>query len=345
MVVSSAGYHSFRTRVAICQCGEGFAGPGTFQGCYNINECTSGTHNCAAPFTRCEDTDGGFNCVDVDVCAGGLHNCDARATCHMGTRAFSCVCNAGFTGSGVEGGCADIDECLSLCRDTERELCVNTVGGFACNCRAGWQASGGVCVDVNECEDSQGLCSAAEVCKNTEGGYLCNCGEGYVESDDRVSCMDVDECANGGAVCNDNAACVNEPGRFSCVCNRGYSGDGFLNCYSLNECSSGTHNCVGKAVCSNTPGSFTCLCPSGYQGVDGGLEWRCDDVDECAQPQSPCAPDASCENDAGAFSCACNSGYVGDGYAACTPEGGYCALYPSACTGNSRCVNLPGNSH
>ena len=39
--------------------------------------------------------------TDVDECVAGMDNCDANATCSNTVGSFTCSCNPGFSGSGV----------------------------------------------------------------------------------------------------------------------------------------------------------------------------------------------------------------------------------------------------
>ena len=81
-------------------------------------------------------------------------------------------CEKGLSGHGV-GNCEDIDECkvgifnhsqkessfllwISLCEEQthnchEDAKCINTVGFFKCECKAGHKGSGMQCADVDEC--------------------------------------------------------------------------------------------------------------------------------------------------------------------------------------------------
>lgn len=84
---------------------------------------------------------------------------------------LSCVCDKGLTGNGVN--CTDVNECnwfIPRCRDPN-SICVNTIGSYNCNCRAGYQKERKyplVCTDVNECKNTS-ICGVNGVCRNLKG--------------------------------------------------------------------------------------------------------------------------------------------------------------------------------
>lgn len=45
-------------------------------------------------------------------------------------------------------------------------------------------------VDVNECQDSAGICEGG-ACINTDGGFICECPDGFVLSQNGIKCIDV----------------------------------------------------------------------------------------------------------------------------------------------------------
>lgn len=103
-----------------------------------------------------------------------------------------------------EGACVDIDECSKdplPCKDDQ--YCLNTDGSFfckACNtrcsgckgpgadnclaCADGYKNEEGTCTDVNECEQSEAVCTKEhQECVNTEGSFMCQCISGFQEQD------------------------------------------------------------------------------------------------------------------------------------------------------------------
>ncbi|XP_062862868.1 cysteine-rich with EGF-like domain protein 2 [Trichomycterus rosablanca] len=100
--------------------------------------------------------------------------------------------------------CVDIDECSkdsSPCKD--QEYCLNTDGSYSCNvcdnrcsgckgpgpgnclaCSQGFKDEEGICTDVNECEQTDAVCTAEhQECVNTSGSYKCQCAGGFQEQD------------------------------------------------------------------------------------------------------------------------------------------------------------------
>ena len=107
-------------------------------------------------------------CVDVDECAGD-NDCDDNASCTNTEGSYTCRCNTGFSGDGetctelgcddlvcdpnascgaTDGcecgpgytgdgeGCGDVDECAmaSAFECADDAACVNTFGGYDCEC-------------------------------------------------------------------------------------------------------------------------------------------------------------------------------------------------------------------
>ena len=42
-----------------------------------------------------------FLALDVDECSNGNHNCNTNATCTNTEESFTCTCNSGYSGDGV----------------------------------------------------------------------------------------------------------------------------------------------------------------------------------------------------------------------------------------------------
>ncbi|XP_031756424.1 von Willebrand factor C and EGF domain-containing protein-like isoform X1 [Xenopus tropicalis] len=134
-----------------------------------------------------------------------------------GCEHVSWVCPVGFrmpeTLNGVT--CTDIDECeASSCEGT----CINTEGGFVCDCGPGMKLSTDrtSCYDINECRrpGTSHLCK--HFCHNTHGSFFCSCRAGFLLDPDKVSCIDVDECLDYATLCP-LGSCVNTLGSYFCA--------------------------------------------------------------------------------------------------------------------------------
>lgn len=96
----------------------------------DINECQDGTDDCIET-AACNNNAGSFSCsclpgyegngfvctgiqsylyhftcvliiiIDINECTTGGHNCSTRATCTNTAGSFSCACNPGYEGNGV----------------------------------------------------------------------------------------------------------------------------------------------------------------------------------------------------------------------------------------------------
>ena len=91
-----------------------------------------------------------FGCsVDVDECSLGTHDCAANATCTNTDGGYKCTCNAGFSGSGKT--CSDIDECkLDKHSCHANAICTNTNGAYRCACNTGEANNGERCEGTHE---------------------------------------------------------------------------------------------------------------------------------------------------------------------------------------------------
>ncbi|XP_048204663.1 complement component C1q receptor [Perognathus longimembris pacificus] len=160
------------------------------------------------------------SCASRNPCSSSP--CKGGATCvpEPYGQNYTCHCPPGYQLDSSQLGCVDMDECQnSPCAQD----CVNTPGGFHCECWVGYKPGGpeeDACRDVDECASDPSPC--AQGCINTDGSFHCSCHEGYVLSEeDGTQCKDVDECSDPkGNPCD--TECINTPGSFRCGCQQGW---------------------------------------------------------------------------------------------------------------------------
>ncbi|EDV29248.1 uncharacterized protein TRIADDRAFT_19226, partial [Trichoplax adhaerens] len=127
--------------------------------------------------------------VDFDSCAN--FPCYENVTCTDNVApltGYTCgSCPQGYTGDGIL--CSDFDECASSATNNCQQVCVNTVGGYTCDCQSGYQlnSDGRTCTDINECQKSASPCHQNSNCINTAGSYRCQCKNGYI-GDGKLNC-------------------------------------------------------------------------------------------------------------------------------------------------------------
>uniref|UniRef100_A0A8C7R8S3 Fibulin-1 n=1 Tax=Oncorhynchus mykiss TaxID=8022 RepID=A0A8C7R8S3_ONCMY len=243
----------------------------------HINECLAQTEPCR-PGQLCMNTMGSFTCQRNSInCGRGYHLNDG------GNR------------------CVDIDECKGPDGACAGHGCINLVGSFRCECKAGFifNSISRVCEDINECRHYPGrLC--AHKCENVLGSYKCSCTQGFKLASDGRNCDDLNECESSPC----SQECANVYGSYQCYCRRGYqlSDIDGINCEDIDECALPTGGHICSYRCNNTPGSFYCTCPaSGYTLAPNGRS--CQDVDECVTGTHTCSVTESCFNVQGGFRC------------------------------------------
>ncbi|XP_057679120.1 thrombomodulin-like [Corythoichthys intestinalis] len=166
----------------------------------------------------------------------------------------SCVCDHGFKLAPDGKSCVDFNDCSDERQcPGENFRCVNTVGGFKCECDAGFKMMGGSCVDLDECASAP----CEHLCHNTHGSYKCSCYEGYkMDPQDSSKCKlhcGKQECV---AECDPND-------KYQCYCPDGYVAEereDHTVCIDLDECA----NYFCDKGCKNTYGGFVCFCPKGF---------------------------------------------------------------------------------
>uniref|UniRef100_A0A0G4I7K3 EGF-like domain-containing protein n=1 Tax=Chromera velia CCMP2878 TaxID=1169474 RepID=A0A0G4I7K3_9ALVE len=296
---------------------------------------------------------------EFDECTQNVHNCDTNAACTNTDTSFTCACNSGYLGTGVQ---CDPDECTLNTHDCDSNAaCTNTDGSFTCACNSGYAGTGVQCVQ----------CGSSQVSVSTDQGSLTWTSVigsfGFPDSasaqsvltfspalgasvaigahnvtasasntnNDTTTCtialtvQDPDECAQNVHDCDSNANCTNTDGSFACLCKSGYAGSG-VQC-DFNECTQNVDDCDSNAACTNTDGSFTCACNSGFAGTGVQCE-----ADECAQNIHDCDTDATYTKIDGSFTCACNSGFAGTGVQCEFDE---CTEGVHTCDANAACNN------
>ncbi|XP_047427788.1 adhesion G protein-coupled receptor E1-like [Mugil cephalus] len=173
------------------------------------------------------------------------------------------------------------------------------------------------CIDINECQETSGICGPNAICANTVGSYTCTCIHGFIPTDASLPinksnpCKDIDECLED--VCGEGT-CLNNLGSFTCDCNDGYHNvvNATPVCHDTDECFNSTI-CGPESVCTNTPGAHTCNCEVGFiptvPSEEPNMTNICIDIDECIDHRGICGPYSNCTNTFGSYSCTCLSGF------------------------------------
>ncbi|XP_033101723.1 protein kinase C-binding protein NELL2-like isoform X2 [Anneissia japonica] len=345
----------------VCQCLAGYQREDAYS-CSEINECeidgTCGRNsicsNTVGSFMcECEDGYEGDGIICLPICSppcmnGGM--CSAPDTC---------VCPEGFKGDQCE---TDIDECKGNhgCRKS-RSFCVNLPGSYYCHCKQGYASStpdnnkGAGCVDVDECDTSNGMhsCPTGTTCKNERGSYSCQCNEdscsrncmyGGQQFKDQAS-WQLDACHscicdNGVTTCSKILCdCTSSPVDTNCCPECADKGkclhqelgiiyehdDTWQYACQKCKCQNSTITCVAKPCprlsCENTYTPYGDCCP------------RCQEHHECSTLSSKTTGTASCQQGVATFEHKERWFMDNDRCSECTClDGNVCCMYSSACT-------------
>ncbi|XP_055859998.1 uncharacterized protein LOC106058961 isoform X2 [Biomphalaria glabrata] len=218
-----------------CQCNSEWTGlicDEDVDECLNSAICPAQTH--------CKNYIGGYTCVCDDgyiaknssslcqECDEGYFGPSCTKKCNCGTNfncnktTGSCYCMKGWKGINCD---IDINECeigTHSCNISSHEACLNTEGGYQCQCGTGYNrtCSSCSCEDINECNGAQSsVCD--QLCENTNGSFKCSCRSGYiVNPTDSMKCQDLDECSSNQTKCDQ--ICENTVGSYKCSCRPGY---------------------------------------------------------------------------------------------------------------------------
>ncbi|VDK71684.1 unnamed protein product [Litomosoides sigmodontis] len=351
-----------------CHCHPGYKGDGSI--CDDIDECAN---NPCHPQATCINHAGSFTCKCPDNWVGdGQNECinpsdtaclDKVLVCkqtnhtsclsvNLGfTTTSVCECASNYRYNSITHTCEDIDECVENRHncDPSNSACVNTDGGYICECSPGYEGVGGLCVDVDECERGIAGCNMAALCENYVGSVGCKCPQGFTGNG--IHCAATESFIKADSGCNDewrrtcnnvNRTChiddEDVPQCGSCIIGYQPLNGRCLPIQEAGNCANPEKNdCDVNAECIDVkPDRHFCTCKVGYIG-DGR---HCDDVDECSLADV-CDPAAICRNINGSFTCTCQFGYIGNGFK-CTPKlnkfgGPNCHLNVSMCHKNARC--------
>lgn len=111
----------------------------------------------------------------------------------------------------------DLDECMlgmTLC-SIQSSVCVNTAGGYYCQCRPGFSGEEHHCTGEHSLMNFDDLKFIFISFTFSQSFSCCF-----------LSHLDIDECKMGTHKCDERAECINTIGKYRCKCQAGYSGNG-----------------------------------------------------------------------------------------------------------------------
>ncbi|XP_013200140.1 fibrillin-1 [Amyelois transitella] len=377
-----------------------------FGACFDIDECATNRHSCSGLTEVCINTMGGYVCECADgfrrdLITGACDVIPLPTTTSSTTTSTSppttsstteppkyfwgypdyrpritrpfrprYLCDVGYHHNSQTGKCEDINECVNgQANCAAIEICVNTDGGYRCDCPPNWRLDEvrQRCVQIrnttmfppgyaNEREypptnPEETISHGAighqfvepEIHQVEDRGSVIKCPWGYRLGDDNT-CEDIDECATGIATCGPLQICTNSPGGYSCSCLKGHKLVGDHECVDVDECqmAGSVPICSQNADCINTVGSYKCKCHSGFRSAPVN-EMICVDVDECEESRSGTLCQQQCNNVWGTYRCSCHRGYRLNADNRTCSDVDECEEFKSKMLCVGRCLNEPGS--
>ncbi|XP_021569018.1 thrombomodulin [Carlito syrichta] len=198
------------------------------------------------------------------------HSCDlCEHFCVRGSdvpgSSYSCMCETGYKLAADLHHCEDVDDC-ALVPSPCLQRCINTQGGFKCDCFPGYDLVDGECVEPPDpCFGSK-----CESQCEPEGptSYRCICAEGFAPMPlEPHRCQIFCNQTSCPAICDPNTLS-------NCECPEGYILDEGFMCTDIDECQDGSY-C--SDVCHNLLGSYECLCGPD-SALAGQMSTDCDPI-------------------------------------------------------------------
>ncbi|XP_036834633.1 hemicentin-1 isoform X2 [Oncorhynchus mykiss] len=199
-----------------CTCPRGYRSQGVGRPCVDSNECEHAPQPCAH---QCLNTPGSFKCV----CPPGRHllgdgkSCAGLEKLPPSYQSFS----YGYSSSQDSPERSAFQRQYHSLASQSYPSYAATGGRYrqrrrreALACPQGYEARGGRCLDINECEVRD---TCQHECMNTPGSHRCQCPAGYRLMTNGKTCQDIDECLEQNVQCGTNRMCFNMRGSYQCI--------------------------------------------------------------------------------------------------------------------------------
>ncbi|ESO06724.1 hypothetical protein HELRODRAFT_106317 [Helobdella robusta] len=189
----------------------------------------------------------------------------------------------------------------------------------------GYEVHDGVCIDIDECNQTSPCDSTSSNCINMNGTYECVCKDGYQKDKSTgicLACQDGMYGKNCSKLCQCSPAMCNKTTGCQSPCeNSGFTG---ADCdENVNECQ--INGICGAANCNDTHGSYYCYCPQWFQLMGSNTNIKCSVIDACQYNvtdggtqlvNGTCVNNGVCKNGTnlaapGTFACECAPGFDG----------------------------------